>query len=543
MKKSISELITDMQKDLNSSNNSTQNSDKIEIPQETIEKYKIFKKWLDDNGAIYPKLTFPVKFSNIIGCEAIEDINPNTCIFYIPYKLLIDASNIKINYLPSSLKKNNTIKLVLFLLQEYEKKEKSFYKPYIDIILLNDFSNYTPFWSKDDFLELNDEMVEENINYYINEITDYYQEIFEKRKKKYDFMLFKLFYVFVFSRQFNIGDNKMFLIPLADLLNHSPYADIKYEFLDSKNLVMKYTSDFNDNNNLSKDIISNNLQNYTDFSDFFKFFKKEEKNTKNDEIKIINVNYEQDEEKKYELTNEDYFVISTNSQVFKKNTQIFNNYGICSNEYLLVNLGFCLLDNPGDKTKVVLSFMNPEKKIKKYLVNNFLEDFLNRDSYKKDKAIYVRLYIKRNKISTKILNILRYNIYNNNKNFDKKKEIECYENYITFIEKNITVKTSSQFKSINSLKEMIKDGIKSENLFNITIFKLTQKLNLIYQKEVINNMINILKNDKDNKIKNINDFIDEVKRNDKIKSIYLKVDDIKNMILYYLNKILKIINN
>ena len=131
--------------------------------------------------------------------------------------------------------------------------------------MLNDFSNYTPFWSKDDFLELNDEMVEENINYYINEITEYYYEIFgenEKEKKKYDFMLFKLFYVFVFSRQFNIGDNKMFLIPLADLLNHSPYADIKYEFLDSKNLVMKYTSDFNDNNNLSKDIISNNLQNY-----------------------------------------------------------------------------------------------------------------------------------------------------------------------------------------------------------------------------------------------------------------------------------------
>ena len=43
-------------------------------------------------------------------------------------------------------------------------------------------------------------------------------------------MLIKLFYVFAFSRQFNIGDNKMLLIPLADLLNHLPYADIKYEF-------------------------------------------------------------------------------------------------------------------------------------------------------------------------------------------------------------------------------------------------------------------------------------------------------------------------
>ena len=128
--------------------------------------------------------------------------------------------------------------------------------------MLNDYSNYTPFWNQDNFLELNDEMVEENINYYINEITDYYHDIFDKKEKKYDFMLFKLFYVFDFSMQFNIGDNKMFFISLADLLNHSPYADIKYEFLDSNNLVMKYISDSNDNNNLSKDIISNNLQNY-----------------------------------------------------------------------------------------------------------------------------------------------------------------------------------------------------------------------------------------------------------------------------------------
>jgi hypothetical protein len=182
MKKSIFELMTDMQADLNSKNINNDN----QISQEVIEKYEVFKKWLNDNGAIYPKLSFPVKFSNIIGCQALEDINPNSCIFYIPYKLLIDASNVKIDYIPEDLKKNNTIKLVLFLLEEYEKKEKSFYKPYIDIILLNDYSNYTPFWSKDDFLELNDEMVEENINYYINEITEYYYEIFggkENEKK------------------------------------------------------------------------------------------------------------------------------------------------------------------------------------------------------------------------------------------------------------------------------------------------------------------------------------------------------------------------
>ena len=538
MKKTIYEIISEIQQDINNKSFSFNTINNNIISQDSLDKYNNFKKWLDENGAIYPKLNFPKKFNNIFGCEATEDIKENSCLFYIPYKLLIDSSNIKIKYLPKSLKKNNTVKLVLFLLEEHEKKEKSFYKPYIDLILINDFSNYTPFWSKDDLIELNDEMVEENINYYINEIIDYYSEIFDKKEKKFDFMLFKLFYVFVFSRQFNIGDNKMLLIPLADLLNHSPYADIKYEFFDSKNLVMKYTSDFNDNNNLSKDILSNNLKAFTDFSDFFKNYEiNPKKKEKNDEIKIIKVDYETKEEKDYELNDSDYFVISTNKQIFNKGTQIFNNYGICSNEYLLVNLGFCLLDNPGDKTKIILPRPLHLEFLKNFLEKNFLDDFVNKDSYIKDKMIYIRLYVKRNKIAKKILNILRYEIYHELKKFEKKKEIECLNKYIEIINDKLDMNNNSVFKLINNIKEMIyKTGINNDNKFNIAIFKLTQKLNLLYQKEIINNMINILNSDEKNEIINYETFSDKVKKYENIKSIYMKQDDIKNIILYYLNK-------
>ena len=538
MKKTIYEIISEIQQDINNKSFNFNNINNNMISQDFLDKYNNFKKWLDENGAIYPKLNFPKKFNNIFGCEATEDIKENSCLFYIPYKLLIDSSNIKIKYLPKSLKKNNTVKLVLFLLEEHEKKEKSFYKPYIDLILINDFSNYTPFWSKDDLIELNDEMVEENINYYINEIIDYYSEIFDKKEKKFDFMLFKLFYVFVFSRQFNIGDNKMLLIPLADLLNHSPYADIKYEFFDSKNLVMKYTSDFNDNNNLSKDILSNNLKVFTDFSDFFKNYEiNPKKIEKNDEIKIIKVDYETKEEKDYELNDSDYFVISTNKQIFNKGTQIFNNYGICSNEYLLVNLGFCLLDNPGDKTKIILPRPLHLEFLKNFLEKNFLDDFVNKDSYIKDKMIYIRLYMKRNKIAKKILNILRYEIYHELKKFEKKKEIECLNKYIEIINDKLDMNNNSVFKLINNIKEMIyKTGINNDNKFNIAIFKLTQKLNLLYQKEIINNMINILNSDEKNEIINYETFSDKVKKYENIKSIYMKQDDIKNIILYYLNK-------
>ena len=57
MKKSIFEKMTDTQAELNSNNINNDN----QISQEVIEKYEIFKKCLNDNGAIYPKLTFPVK--------------------------------------------------------------------------------------------------------------------------------------------------------------------------------------------------------------------------------------------------------------------------------------------------------------------------------------------------------------------------------------------------------------------------------------------------------------------------------------------------
>ena len=95
----------------------------------------------------------------------------------------------------------------------------------------------------------------------------------------------------------------------------------------------------------------------------------------------------------------------------------------------------------------------------------------------------------------------------------------------------------SPFKMINNIKEMIyKTGIKDENKFNITIFKLTQKLNLLYQKEVINNMISILNSDEKNEIINFETFFLFAQKFDNFKSIYLKKEDIKNSIIYYLSK-------
>ena len=53
----------------------------------------------------------------------------------------------------------------------------------------------------------------------------------------------------------------------------------------------------------------------------------------------------------------------------------------------------------------------------------------------------------------------------------------------------------------------------------------------------MNNMLNILKSDSKNKIKKYDDFIEAVKNSDTIKSIYLKIEHIRNMIINYLIKL------
>ena len=185
----------------------------------------------------------------------------------------------------------------------------------------------------------------------------------------------------------------------------------------------------------------------------------------------------------------------------------------------------------------MLNIPNPENYFKKFLEENYLNDFLNKDTYKKDKFINIRLYVKRNKISKKILNIIKFEIYKTQRKFDKKLEIQCLNKYIDFLNSKIESEPNSVFKLINNIKKTVyKTGIKNENKFNITVFKLTQKLNLLYQKEVINNMVNILIQDEKNEIINYEIFSKHVEKYENIKSIYLNKENIKNIIIYYLNK-------
>ena len=55
-----------------------------------IDIYSKFKIWLNDNGAIYPNIEFPIAYlkGRKIGCKTTKKIDQNSAILYIPYQKL-----------------------------------------------------------------------------------------------------------------------------------------------------------------------------------------------------------------------------------------------------------------------------------------------------------------------------------------------------------------------------------------------------------------------------------------------------------------------
>ena len=119
-------LIIDILSQLNKSENTEDKEYKF--PKDIIEVYSKFKNWLNENGAIYPNIEFPIAYlkGKLIGCKSNKKIKENKAILYIPYKLIIDSSKIEMNTTLPSLNKYNSTKIAYFLMKEFDKGDKSF---------------------------------------------------------------------------------------------------------------------------------------------------------------------------------------------------------------------------------------------------------------------------------------------------------------------------------------------------------------------------------------------------------------------------------
>ena len=503
-----------------------------------IDIYSKFKIWLNDNGAIYPNIEFPIAYlkGRKIGCKTTKKIDQNSAILYIPYKLIIDSSKIEVNTTLPSLSRHNATKISYFLMKEIDKGQKSFYKPYIDLILSNNFNSYPVFWNEDDKIELNDGDFEDKISNYNDEINQTCDLMKKKTDvTKFEHVLFKKIYTFVISKQIVINENRSLLVPLVDLLNDKPTIDVKYEIFDSNNFVMKYTSDFDKENN------DKNLLVYTNCENYFEHVKNiENKNVDKNKI-AFDINLY--DKKNFDINETDYFVLSTNSeQTFKEGEQIFNNFGKKSNEILLLNHSLCLIDNIYDSTILLLTTKQADKFTANFVIEHMIKNLVNIGTYDADNYLQLQFKIPRNKISTKAFNFFKYiNILGRMRFEDyifiKKVELEILESYLNFLTDSIFKMKFPIFKAINILKDMIARGTFHPNQKNIIAYKLTEKVNVEYQKEYIQFMLNVVTKCDEN-TKSYMELIKNIDEENDFKSMYLPIETIKKVVKdFIINKL------
>ena len=120
--------------------------------------------------------------------------------------------------------------------------------------------------------------------------------------------------------------------------------------------------------------------------------------------------------------------------------------------------------------------------------------------------------------------------------FIKKVELEILESYLNFLNETIGKMKFRIFKAINIIKDMISRGTFNQNQKNIIIFKLTQKINVEFQKEYIQFMLNVVTKCDEN-TKSYTELLKAIDEED-FKSIYLPVEKIKKVVKkFIINKL------
>jgi hypothetical protein len=113
--------------------------------------------------------------------------------------------------------------------------------------------------------------------------------------------------------------------------------------------------------------------------------------------------------------------------------------------------------------------------------------------------------------------------------FIKKVELEILESYLNFLVDTIFKMRFPIFKAINILKDMISRTTFSLNQKNIIVFKLTQKINIEFQKEYIQFMLNIVEKCDEN-TKSYMELIKAIDEEKDYKPIYVSLNKIKKVV-------------
>ena len=502
-------------------------------------KFKTFKNWLLENGAIFDNyLDFPIRYSYFskIGCKSKENIDENESFLLIPKDLIILSKDLYyldkyIYRIKDDISDKDLPPIYLALNLYLEKKDKnSFFKPYIDIIFLEEEVIYNKLL-KENLISLDDGITIKSIEKMFDKLNEIYELIIQCDKfsemKKEEFLEC---YFKAMSRKIELN-NYCAMIPLLDLFYCDNSTNLKYEIYDSENMFFKYTSLLNTN-------LKNNL--YMTKSKYLPINKP----SYNKLIPFI-VDYQDNEREEEENKNNikfnknDYFSIAVS-----KNNKLVKNDILCTNntfcnKNLLKYKGYCLLYNKYDYLTIKINFKRGDILIDRYLKEIFLKNY----ELENDDPIYndIKIKIYFNYISTDLLKYFRFNYFyekNSAKEYFKYKfnfdiEMKIINSSIAYLEDKLKImeKNYSFENDFKDLEKLVFNNKERNSLkVNIIIFRLSQKIIIKNQIDLLTYIMKIMNKYKVDSYNGIYDYI----KKEKIPSDYDTEENTKLKILRFI---------
>lgn len=194
---------------------------------------KAYLDWCKSNGVIMDKVDFPAVFSGVCGAKANSDIEPNEAFVYVPNKLIVSVEAARKSELSDVFRSHDALFvsnidrdyfiLVVFVLFERTKGDKSFWHPYFEAV---NPGSYTSLWPDNVIAMIDEPELKLNLKTNRDKIELDYENV-QKLKDLYPQHfglvtrdMFEWAIVFVTTRCFGWGLPSTMLVPLADALNH-----------------------------------------------------------------------------------------------------------------------------------------------------------------------------------------------------------------------------------------------------------------------------------------------------------------------------------
>ena len=180
-------------------------------------EFERFYRWIEANGGqIHPQIRIDTREER--GLFTTEEIPSHSALIVIPFSLILTANRMENKFVD----KSDQLRLIIFLLYEYFKVDKSFWFPWLHLLNIDQ--------EKQDFLtrqmQLYDCLEHSTIAQALTARYQQLQEDYDELSKsftdlQFDFDLFATIDHLVWSRILDLPDDiGVSLVPSVDFANH-----------------------------------------------------------------------------------------------------------------------------------------------------------------------------------------------------------------------------------------------------------------------------------------------------------------------------------